>query len=169
MKTKQIVFTKVNTAELLERDCLPPKADEVTVDLQFSAISSGTERANITGQRNRTGQNEDAVAVFPRCCGYSAAGIVSEVGENVADIKTGDRVLVFWGAHKKNITISRKNVVKIPDGVSLQEAAITFISTFPLAAIRKTKLEIGESALVMGLGILGIFAVKLLKAAGAYL
>jgi threonine dehydrogenase-like Zn-dependent dehydrogenase len=37
-----------------------------------------------------------------------------------------------------------------------------------LAAIRKTKLEIGESALVMGLGILGIFAVQELEAAGAY-
>ncbi len=168
MKTKQIVFTKVNTAELLERECLPPTADEVTVDLQFSAISSGTERSNITGQRNGPGQKEDAVAVFPRYCGYSAAGIVSAVGENVTDIKIGDNVLIFWGAHKKNITISRKKVVKIPDGVSLEEAAITFISTFPLAAIRKTKLEIGESALVMGLGILGIFAVKLLKAAGAY-
>lgn len=168
MTTKQIVFTKVNSAELLEMECLPPKADEVTIDLQFSAISSGTERSNITGQRNGPGQMEDAVAVFPRYCGYSAAGIVSAVGENVTDIKIGDRVLVFWGAHKKNITINRKKVVKIPDGVSLEEAAMTFISTFPLAGIRKTKLEIGESALVMGLGILGIFAVKLLKAAGAY-
>ena len=45
---------------------------------------------------------------------------------------------------------------------------MAFISTFPLAAIRKTKLEIGESALVMGLGPLGIFAVQELKAAGAY-
>ena len=45
---------------------------------------------------------------------------------------------------------------------------MALISTFPLAAIRKTKLEIGESALVMGLGILGIFAVQELKAAGAY-
>ena len=45
---------------------------------------------------------------------------------------------------------------------------MALISTFPLAAIRKTRLEIGESALVMGLGILGIFAVQELKAAGAY-
>lgn len=45
---------------------------------------------------------------------------------------------------------------------------MALISTFPLAAIRKTKLEIGESAMVMGLGILGIFAVQELKVAGAY-
>ncbi len=41
------------------------------------------------------------------------------------------------------------------------------IATFPLAAIRKCRLEIGESAIVMGMGILGLVAVQLLKAAGA--
>ena len=45
---------------------------------------------------------------------------------------------------------------------------MALIATFPLAAIRKAKLEIGESAMVMGLGILGIFAVQELKASGAY-
>ena len=45
---------------------------------------------------------------------------------------------------------------------------MALISTFPLAAIRKSKIEIGESAMVMGLGILGIFAVQELKIAGAY-
>jgi threonine dehydrogenase-like Zn-dependent dehydrogenase len=50
----------------------------------------------------------------------------------------------------------------------MQEAALTFIATFPLAAIRKTRLEIGESSLVMGLGVLGLFAVQLLRAAGSY-
>lgn len=167
MKTKQIVFTKPCVAELLEVENNPPKENEVTVDLEFSAISSGTERANLVGMRNTPKNSEDIAPVYPRTVGYSASGIVSAVGAGVDDIKIGDRVIVFWGKHKKNITINREFVVKIPDGVSMEEAAITFISTFPLAAIRKTKLEIGESALVMGLGILGIFAVKLLKAAGA--
>ena len=36
-----------------------------------------------------------------------------------------------------------------------------------MAAIRKTRLEMGESAIVMGLGILGTIAVKLLRLAGA--
>ena len=44
---------------------------------------------------------------------------------------------------------------------------MSFISTFPMAAIRKTRLEMGESAIVMGLGILGMIGVKLLRAAGA--
>ena len=45
MKTTGIVFTKAYNAELLEVDCLPPKAGEVTVCLEYSAISSGTEKA----------------------------------------------------------------------------------------------------------------------------
>ena len=168
MKTRQIVFTKPCTAELLEVDCLPPRSDEVSVSLEYSAISTGTERANFVGDRNGTNVSEDAQAIFPRTVGYSAAGIVTAVGDSVKDIVIGDRVVVFWGKHKKNITVNRKNIIKIPDGVSSKEAAMAFIATFPLGAIRKTHLEIGESALVMGLGILGIFAVQLLKAAGAY-
>ncbi|MBQ5790658.1 MAG: hypothetical protein IIW01_10240, partial [Thermoguttaceae bacterium] len=79
-----------------------------------------------------------------------------------------DRVIVYHGKHKKNITISANHVLKIPNDVSSAEASMAFISIFPLAAIRKTKLEIGESAMVMGLGMLGIFAVQELKTAGAY-
>ena len=168
MKTKQIIFTKPCVAELLDTECLPPKEHEVTVSLEYSAISSGTEKANFIGLRNGTNVVENEKAVFPRTVGYSAAGIVSEVGSDITDIKIGDKVVVYWGKHKKDITVNRNNVVKIPDGVSTKEASMALISTFPLAAIRKTKLEIGESAMVMGLGILGIFAVQELKAAGAY-
>ena len=168
MKTKQIVFTKPCTAELLEVDCLPPKKNEVTVSLEYSAISSGTEKANFAGERNGIYVAENAKAKFPRTVGYSAAGIVTAIGEGVTDLSVGDRVGVYWGKHKKDITVNRSKVVKLPDEVSTLEASMALISVFPLAAIRKTRIEIGESALVMGLGILGMFAVQELKAAGAY-
>ena len=168
MKTKQIIFTKPNTAELMEVECLPPKENEVTVTLEYSAISSGTERANIVGDRNGIGVAEGAAAIFPRTVGYSAAGVVSALGAGVDDLCVGDKVFVAWGSHKKNITVNRKKVTKLPEGVSTKEASMALISTFSLAAIRKTRLEIGESAMVMGLGILGVFAVQELRAAGAY-
>ena len=168
MRTKQIVFTAPSVAELLDEECLPPNSGEVTVALEYSAISAGTEKANFIGQRNSIDQSEEDAPVFPRTVGYSAAGTVTEIGNGVKDIAVGDKVMVFWGKHKKNITMPRSRVIKIPDGVSTAEASMTYISIFPLAAIRKTRLEIGESALVMGLGILGIFAVQQLRAAGAY-
>ena len=49
----------------------------------------------------------------------------------------------------------------------MQDAALLHICTFPLAAVRKTRLEIGESMMVMGLGILGLIAVQLAHVAGA--
>lgn len=163
MKTKQIVFTKPYTAELLEVECLSPKENEVTVALEYSAISAGTEKANFIGVVSEAGP-----APFPRTVGYSAVGKITAVGDGVNDLRVGDRVVVYWGVHQANITVSRNNVIKVPDEISSKEAALVFISAFPLAAIRKTRLEIGESALVMGLGILGIFAVQQLRAAGAY-
>ena len=168
MKTQQIVFTKPCTAELLTVGCLPPKNDEVTVQLEYSAISAGTEKANFIGDRNSINISENDKVKYPVTVGYSAAGVVTDVGCDVKDIAVGDRVIVFWGKHKKNITVNRNKVIKIPDGVSSEEAALAFIATFPLGAIRKTGLEIGESSLVMGLGILGIFAVQELRAAGSY-
>ena len=168
MKTKQIIFTKPYVAELLDVECFSPTEHEVTVRLEYSAISSGTEKANLIGLRNGTNVAEDQEAIFPRTVGYSASGIVTEIGECVNGVKVGDRVIVIRGEHKKNITTNENNVLKIPEGVTSEEASMAFISTFSLGAIRKTKLEIGESAMVMGLGILGIFAVQQLKAAGAY-
>lgn len=169
MKTKQIVFTEAYKAELLDVDYEAPAAGEVTVELDYSAISAGTEKANYIGERNGTGASEkNYVPEFPRTVGYSVAGRVIAIGEGVTDVTLGERVIVVWAKHKKRITVKRGGIIKIPDGVTSAEASMAYISIFPLAAIRKTHLELGESALVMGLGILGIFAVQELRAAGAY-
>lgn len=56
---------------------------------------------------------------------------------------------------------------KLDDSTSFEEAALWHITTFPMAAIRKCRVEIGESAMVMGVGILGMMALKLLKLTGA--
>lgn len=168
MKTKQIIFTEAYKAELLDVDVLSPSDNDVTVELDFSAISAGTEKANFIGQRNSVFSSENESASFPRTVGYSSAGTVTAVGDKVAEFKIGDKVVVFGGGHKKLVTISKENVVKIPDGVSSAEASLAYIASFSVAAIRKTRLELGESALVMGLGNLGLLAVMQLRAAGAY-
>ena len=165
---KQIVFTQINQAELLEVESQPLGAEQVRVKTLFSTISNGTEKANITGDPV-VGIHLNATdkAVFPRFLGYSTSGIVTETGENVKDLNVGDRVAMYWTTHRSYNVVNEKNAVKISENVSPEAAAIAHIATFPLAAIRKTRLEIGESALVMGLGILGLLAVTLLKAAGA--
>ena len=166
MNNKQVVFTKINTAEFLDSEKKEPGENEVCVKTEFSTISPGTEKANITGDPNVSAGGPSAV-IFPRCLGYSSSGTVVSKGKNVSGVDIGDRVVVFWGTHSKYNTVSQDNVVKISDEVSFEEAAMSFITTFPMAAIRKTRLEIGESAIVMGMGILGLAALQLLRAAGA--
>lgn len=169
MISKQIVFTDINEAKLLTVETPFPGDHEVVVKTAFSTISGGTERAKITGDPNVDAKSElnDAPA-FPRTSGYSSAGIVVDVGSKVEKVKPGDRVVVFWGKHKEYNTVPEENVVRIEDDrVSLQEAAVSFIASFSLAGMRKTRLEIGESVLIMGQGLLGQIAVQLTKAAGA--
>ena len=171
MKNRNIVFTKLNTAEVVERPMPKVKAGEVLVKLVRSCVSSGTERANLTGvPDNATSIHKvcpDDVVTWPRQGGYSSAGVVEAVGKGVKSVKKGDRVALSWSVHAQYVCLPERLVYRIPDGVGYEQAALTHISTFPLAAIRKCRLEVGESALVMGQGVLGQLAVVLLRAAGA--
>lgn len=165
---KQILFTGLNKAELIDvpEDILGDNF--VKVKTYVSSISCGTERANITGDLNvGIYGGPPKTAVFPRQSGYSSAGIVVEKGRNVTDLEIGDRVAMSWTLHKEFNVIDRSRAVKMPEGMNFNEAALAHIGTFPMAAIRKTRLEIGESCMIMGLGVLGLFAVQFARSAGA--
>ncbi len=165
---KQIVFTDYNKAELLDMPVPEPKENEVVVRTAYSAISTGTEKANITGDVSMPGtRDKKPDKIFPRYLGYSETGIVQEVGASVRSVRPGDRVLCFWGHHREYQVLPETNIVPIPDDVSLMDASLVFIGTFPLAAVRKVAVEVGESAMVVGLGILGQMSVQLLRIAGA--
>lgn len=167
MECKQIIFTEKNKAELLIVDVKEPAPNEVMVKTMVSTISCGTERANLTGDPNVNACGAPQIS-FPRASGYNSAGIVVKKGADVKNVDIGDRVVVYWGFHKEYNVVPQEQVVKIEDdSIDFETGAMSFITTFPMAAIRKTRLEMGESAMVMGLGILGMIAVKLLRAAGA--
>lgn len=167
MNSKNIVFTRVNTAEVLSEPVPALGERDVLVQLAVSSLSSGTERANLIGSRTVSPRVPEApVAVFPRRVGYSSAGVVLQVGSGVTSVQPGDRVALSWSKYNQYMVISEENLCPIGD-LSFEEAALFHIATFPLAAIRKCRLELGESAIVMGQGMLGIIAVQLLKAAGA--
>ena len=167
MNIKQIIFPRPNCAELVEKEIELTAPNEVLVRTEVSTISPGTERANIIGDANVAGRNAPDTT-FPRSSGYNSAGVVVAVGEAVTSVRPGDRVVVYWGKHRDYNLVPEEQVVKMPDGISFEEGALSFIATFPLAAIRKCRLEIGEPAMVMGLGLLGQLAIRLLRAAGAY-
>ena len=169
MKRKQIVFTQPYKAELLTTEVDENlQANQMLVRLVCSTISSGTERANLVGEKNVSVFTTSEIG-FPRCSGYSSAGIVEKIGSGVTAVAVGDRVSVSWSTHSKYVVVKEHEVHKIEfDDISMSEAALVHIATFPMLAIRKCELEFGEPALVMGFGVLGMIGVKLLRAAGAY-
>ena len=166
MKNTNIIFTAPGVAELIEKEIGEPAEGEVLVQSVRDTISTGTERANLIGDPNVNSQAPSRVE-FPRQVGYSIAGIVEAVGEGVTSVSVGDRVACSWTKHAQYNILKEKKVYRLEDGVGFDSGALVHIATFPLAAIRKCRLEIGESAIVMGLGILGQIAVQLLRIAGA--
>ena len=163
--TKVIAFTSPGVAELLNENVGAPGANQVQVRIEVSTVSSGTEKANLLGDPNLS--PDGGKVTVPRFLGYSSAGYVTAVGEGVTHVCVGDRVSVSWSRHARLQNVSASNVYKLPDDVSFSDAALFHISTFPLAAIRKCRLEIGESAIIMGMGVLGLVSIPLLRLAGA--
>ena len=166
MMNKNILFTSPGVAELVEKEMPKCGDDEVLVRINRTSISAGTERALLTGNPNINYKAAGSVN-FPRQSGYSAAAVVCEIGKNVKSVKVGDRVACSWSSHAQYWVLKESRVYKLDDAVTDAEAALVHICTFPMAAIRKCRLECGESAIVMGLGVLGLISVELLRVAGA--
>ena len=170
MKNVGIVFTAPNVASVLELPMPSPKAGEVLVRLTRSALSSGTERANLIGVPDGgvgIFAKDDGTVTWPRHCGYSSVGVIEALGEGVEGLCVGDRVALSWSKYARYQVLPANRVYRLPETVTDASAAFTHIATFPMAAIRKCRLEFGESAMVIGQGVLGQLAVKILKAAGA--
>ena len=101
--------------------------------------------------------------------GYSAAGIVLAVGEGVTDIKVGDRVACSGAQcahHAEIISVPRNLVALIPEGVDYPSASTVTLGAIALQGVRRLNPTLGESIMVLGLGIIGQITVQLLKANG---
>lgn len=101
--------------------------------------------------------------------GYSIAGRVIEVGENMSGVNIGDRVAcggAGYANHSEINYIPKNLMVKIPDGVDDIDASFVTVGAIALQSIRKTEPKLGERVAVMGLGLLGQLTVQMLKANG---
>jgi predicted dehydrogenase/threonine dehydrogenase-like Zn-dependent dehydrogenase len=102
--------------------------------------------------------------------GYSCAGVVQEAGRDVQGLSRGDRVAcggAGYANHAEFNCVPRNLVAKIPENVSFEDASCATVGSIALQGVRQCDLRLGESACVIGLGLLGLLAVQLLKAGGA--
>jgi len=103
--------------------------------------------------------------------GYSSAGVVIDVGPGVQGLAIGDRVACTgsgYAGHAEVVSVPVNLCVKIPEGVDFESAAFVALGSIALEAVRMAQVSLGETVLVIGLGLLGQIAVQLLNAAGCH-
>lgn len=160
MLAKRIVFDAPGHASLETCEVGAPAPGEVQIQMCYTALSAGTERAFLMGEPNTGGG-------FPRYLGYSASARILACGEGVTAYKPGDRVIAYHGRHQTVNNIPAERVAPIPNGVGDLDACMTEIGCMGLQGVRKLRMELGESGMVIGLGLLGLFAVQAMYASGA--
>jgi predicted dehydrogenase/threonine dehydrogenase-like Zn-dependent dehydrogenase len=101
--------------------------------------------------------------------GYSAAGVVLDVGEGIDDLRPDDRVACAgsqFAHHAELIRVPRNLTVPIPAGVGFEAASTVTLGAIALQGVRRVQPTLGESFVVIGLGSLGQLTVQLLRANG---
>jgi len=193
---KQILQNaQTGALELLEVPAPRPGRGQVLVQNHYSVMSPGTDklsmsfarksmlgkarsRPDLVSQVIRKLQQEGPRSTYravttrlsaPQALGYSCAGVVTAVGPGVHGFSVGDRVACAganYANHAEFVAIPENLVAKVPDGVDLQDAAFSTLGAIALQGIRVAEPTLGETAAVVGLGLIGQLAVQLLKANG---
>ena len=126
------------------------------------------EKARKEGLRNTFSSLRDKLSAAT-ALGYSAAGIVMGVGDGVTEFRIGDRVAcagVGFASHAEAISVPRNLCVQLPSGVSFEAGAFGTLGAIALQGVRLAEPTLGESIVVIGLGLVGQLTVQLLKANG---
>jgi predicted dehydrogenase/threonine dehydrogenase-like Zn-dependent dehydrogenase len=101
--------------------------------------------------------------------GYSLCGVVVEVGEGVADFAVGDLVAAAgneFALHAELNWVPVNLCVHVPDGMAPEHAAFATVGAIAMQGVRRGEVQLGETACVIGLGLVGQLVVRLLVAAG---
>ncbi|HKR11742.1 MAG TPA: bi-domain-containing oxidoreductase [Pyrinomonadaceae bacterium] len=167
----------------------------VLVRTVASLISAGTERASVElvskGLLQEARQRPDLVKAVvakvkseglfntfasvrdkmaaSQSLGYSAAGIVVEVAEDVTEFHAGDRVAcagVGFASHAEVLSVPKNLCVHLPEQVRFEAGAFGTLGAIALQGVRLAEPTLGESVVVIGLGLVGQLTVQLLKANG---
>ncbi len=159
MKGQRIVWPSQATVDIEEFE-LPSFGDnEVLVATECSLISPGTERAFLLGLPNARGR-------YPSYPGYSNVGVVIDKGRDVDGLAIGDRVVSSKG-HTSHFVATPESLLRIAEsGLSSEDGVFFNLCTIALQGVRKAKVELGEPVLVLGGGLIGLFAMQLAKLSG---
>ncbi len=187
---------KSGKMEILEVPFPALNKGQVLVRNHYSVISAGTEGKTVTDARKgyiakaksrkkevkqviEMAKTTGLLATYklvmnkltaPAALGYSSAGEVIAVGEGVQDFKVGDRVACggIGACHADVVAIPINLCVKVPQNVKLKEAAFSTLAAIAIQGIRQAETKVGESCVIIGMGIIGQLTYKILEASGVF-
>jgi 2-desacetyl-2-hydroxyethyl bacteriochlorophyllide A dehydrogenase len=167
MQVRALVFTDRGVCDVAEYE-LPTElgSREVLIRNRLGLISPGTELAMFC--RTHPGFEVDGHwARYPYYPGYCNVGVVEAVGEGVEGIAVGDRV-VHQANHSTHTRQPASALVPVGDGLADDRAVFLKLLGIALTPQLLAPLRFGESALVIGLGLVGNLAAQLCREAGAF-
>jgi predicted dehydrogenase/threonine dehydrogenase-like Zn-dependent dehydrogenase len=187
---KQVFLNAQQVAEVAEVDVPRCGPREVLVAVAASLISTGTETAGYDagGVLARGIRQPSAVMRLMRSVrdegldatrqkimakraertplGYSGAGVVVEVGAEVRGFSPGDRVAYAGAPHAEYVAVNEQLAVAIPESVPFEHAAFGALGCIALHGVRLSEPTLGETVVVVGLGLVGLLAAQCARASG---
>lgn len=193
---KQVVLNLKNGDLTVEEVPIPTlKGSGVLVQNHYSVISAGTEsgivdlaeksligkvksRPDLAKKVIDKAKTHGPISAFQQAMGrleqreplgYSSAGTVIAVSEDISDIKIGDRVACAgagYANHADVVFVPKNLCVKVPENVDLKDACFTTVGAIAMQGVRNADVKVGENVVVVGLGLVGLITVQILKAAG---
>jgi len=101
--------------------------------------------------------------------GYSLCGVVEAVGPGADEFSVGQLVAAAgneYALHAEVNWVPTNLCVPVPDGVAPEHAAFSTVGAIALHGVRRAEVQLGDTACVVGLGLVGQLVVRLLVAAG---
>lgn len=193
---KQLLQNMRDGKAVVEEVPVPtPRAGMALVKTEASLVSAGTERMvvefaekslvnkarsrpdlvrQVLDKAKREGLLATAQAAFdrldqPMALGYSSAGTIVELGEDMRGFKVGQRVACAGGGyavHAEYAVVPRNLLTPLPESVDFESAAFTTLGAIALHGFRLAEAQIGETVAVIGMGLLGLLTGQIAAAAG---
>ena len=142
----------------------------VLMETTVSVLGTGSEVGGVAKARQATQAGSEPGEVHGRPMSYQSAGKVVAVSPDLeSHVAPGDRVVAVGGGfapHAERAFVIRHNFAKIPDNLDTAEAATANIGLTALHALRRAQFLPGETAAVIGLGLVGQMTVQMVRMMG---
>lgn len=165
---RRIQLPAPGSVDVITEDIKPPKPDELLVRTQYSAISPGTERLVYEGHVPDDLAVDASIEAltsesfsYPLSYGYACVGDVERVGEEVGQEWEGASVFAFQ-PHVSRFVAKPETLVRLPDSVRMTDAVMIPSVETAVNLVMDGRPMIGETAVVFGLGVVGLLTTRLL-------